>query len=146
MPSNLITGVIATTNAAIASQPFLEHIQNDININLIIAVIAICLSAFGTLVKVFGKETRSTQDQNKLDELYKKIEKVQVDLRTIENDASGKYTERTRIVGEIKEELAVLKTKTENQNKSIDDLRKDTREIVQRLDDLLRQLIDWVNQ
>ena len=89
---------------------------SSINTTVVISVLTICLAAMGTLVKVFGRK----EDPEKISKLKDIIHAVQM-------------------------EMATLVTKNDNIEKSMDELKKDYRYLTNKLDDLLKQLMDLLS-
>jgi len=102
----------------------------SINWTLVLSVFAICFTAMATLVGIFGKRVRKE------------------DIQRIENNNTNNNTKtdtlRTAITA-VEKEVAGLTQKTINNEKNIDEMKKDYREVVQRLDDLLKQLMEFLN-
>ena len=49
-------------------------------------------------------------------------------------------------VSQLKTDVAKLEVESKNTERSYADLKEDNREIVQRLDDLLKQMLTWLNE
>jgi len=97
---------------------------------LLIAIFAVCLTAMTTLIKIFGKKVT--------EEDIDRIEKESIELRE-------KHESLKNAIGDIQTEVATLKERSKNSEKTLDGIKQDNREIVQRLDDLLKQLIEFLN-
>jgi len=97
---------------------------------LLIAIFAVCLTAMGTLIKIFGKKV-TEEDIGRIERESKEIKEKHESLK----DA----------IGNMQTEVATLKERSRNNEKTLDGMKQDNREIVQRLDDLLKQLIEFLN-
>jgi len=97
---------------------------------LLIALFAVCLTAMATLIKIFGK--------NVTEEDIDRIEKENKEIR-------AKHESLKDAVGGVQTEVAILKERSKNGEKTLDGMKQDNREVVQRLDDLLKQLIEFLN-
>jgi len=107
-----------------------------INWTFIISIFTICLTTMATLIKIFSGHVKEEDLRNS-----KYIKGV--DQKTEENFIRiDKIKEE---VSDHKNKLSVLTTRTDAHQSSIESLKTDNRELVQRLDDLLRQLLEWVS-
>lgn len=107
----------------------------DINWTLIISVCAVCLTAMTAAISIF-KSKKSIDD----DEL--RASNLIIDLTSNVRDHSQKHDSLKEVVANLKTEIEKIKVEMLNTSKSLEELRKDNRELVQRLDELLRQLMD----
>jgi peptidoglycan hydrolase CwlO-like protein len=138
MISNVVSNVVAMASSTSGLSPA-QSILSTLNWNLLISVFAICLTALGTLIKIFG-ENRSDYEHT-----AKQMDKISNDLDTLHNKENDAQKEINKVVANMQTEIATLKVQVDNNTKNLDELKTDTKKVVARLDDLLQQLIDWMN-
>ena len=61
-------------------------------------------------------------------------------------DVKQKIEALKTTVGQIETEMAIFKEHTRNNEKSIDEMKQDNKDIIQKLDNLLKQLMDFLNE
>jgi len=114
------------------------------DLTIILSVIVFCLSAMGTIVKVFSKAAKPEElpgtspycQQHKKD-----VEKLQ----KFTEDQTDKNQELRGLAAKLEVEVAVLKRDCETKNKSLEEMKENNRSLAIRLDDMIRQLIDYAN-
>ena len=117
----------------------------SINWNLLIALSIMCVTAMGVLIKVFGKKLKPEEKAGNgfiCQQNIKDITRLESEIKS----NSKNHDELKEKVNQLKTQTATLKVQSENNTKSLDEMKQDTREIVQRLDDLLKQLVEWLNE
>jgi len=117
-------------------------IDNDffkINLTVVLSILAFCLTAMGTLVKIYGVKKEIPTD-----------EKPGKTTTCTENKQNGK--DNSAAILELKKEIQSLKTqmattiiKIENSGKTLDELKSDYRSLADKLDNLLKQLLDLLS-
>ncbi len=129
---------------------------NNPDYTVVISVLAVCLTAMGTLVAIFRKKIREDEkpgnslfciqqkeDLNKLEtftkENYKQIEKNK------EEDIK-KFEELKQLVNDTNKEVVILKTQAENTSTSLIEMKRDVKDVASKLDSLLKQLFDWMSE
>ncbi len=121
---------------------------SEINITAIITVLTICLSAMATLIKVFGPSSRISDEVLRDSEYLKSIAREAKDKADqIEKDSKEK-TEKFLLLKDSVHlqaiEIEKLKVETHNTSKGVDELKKDNSYLVQRLDNLLKQFMEYM--
>jgi predicted RNase H-like nuclease (RuvC/YqgF family) len=117
----------------------------EVNVTVILSVVAISLSALATLTKIYGK-----RDQ-KPDELPGKTpycEQHKADLMETKNttkEINIKQENLKQIANDLKNEIGILKNQSENMIKTVDEMKQGNKELALKLDDLLKQLLDWMS-
>jgi len=114
------------------------------NLTILLSVIVFCLTAMGTIIKTFGKKPKPEElpgtspycQQHKKD-----VEKLQ----KFTEDQSNKNQELRSLAGKLEVEVAVLKRDCETKNKSLEEMKENNRTLAIRLDEMIRQLIDYAN-
>lgn len=109
-----------------------------INWTTVIGIITISLASMGTLIKIFSS-TRAVKEEDLRESPI--IKEISQDAK----DAKKRQEDMKETANLLKTEVEKLKIESANNNKTLEELRKDYRELVSRLDDLLRQLLEWVN-
>ena len=110
---------------------------NSINWTVILSVITICLTAMATFIGIFKNRFIS-------DESLRAAPLIQGIIEEVKSESKSHETLR-QTINDLKVEIEKLKVESYNNTKSVEELRKDNRELVQRLDNLLKQLVDFVN-
>jgi len=125
--------------------PNIETTFVQINLTYVLSVIVFCLTTMATLIKIFARSQSSEEDLPGKNETCKRHE---IDIAKSEknhDDNSRKIEEANRIIGEMRVQVASLEKDNENINRNISDMKDTNKEIAVRLDDLLKQLIEWMN-
>lgn len=140
-------------------QVIIENAAYTINLTLLMSVVTLGLMAMGTLIKIFGPSeskpapTPVVEPKNEVKTSFEPGEHPNCkqhakDLERIEKsnlDGLKKEEEITKITNQIEKEIILLKKESETTAKTLDEMRNINKGIVQRLDDLLKQLSDYVN-
>jgi len=113
----------------------LQQASYNINWTLIISVSAVCLTAMTAAINIF-KSKKSINDDELRESNF--IEDLTSSVKT----NSQKHESIKEVVSNLRIEIEKIKVEMLNANKSLEELKKDNRELVQRLDELLRQLLD----
>jgi len=126
-----MTNAISILNAAAQASP-------DISWNLIISVFAVCLTAMTAAIAIFKSKKSINDDELRESNLIKDLS-----ICTKENTQKSDTIKET--IATLRIEIEKIKVEMVNNSKSVEELRKDNRELVQRLDELLRQLMDLLS-
>ena len=118
--------------------PLLQSIQsNPINWTMVISVCAVCITAMTAAINIFKSKKTINDDDLRESNIFK-------DLSTNVKSNSHKSENVKESISTLRTEIEKIKVEMLNTNKSLDELKKDNRELVQRLDELLRQLMDLI--
>lgn len=159
---SLLLAAIATNSPAIHAAA-----SSGINWTSILSAVVFCSTAMATLIKIFGtsKESDCSKESPVIKEIIeenKNLKKAQEDaakelkesqeeksqeLREAQEEAT-KEAYKTR--EELKEKVNTLiieieraKSECVNNTKSIEELKQDYRRLAGRLDELLKQILEW---
>lgn len=125
-------------------QVVLETPAYHFNVTVWLSVLTFCLTTMATIVKIFGRHTPEDQKPGKTPYCQKNCTSIKDNKKKIE--ALGEKNENLKnIANGLEKEVEVLKAETANTNKNLEDIRSSSREVANRLDDLLRQLLEWMN-
>ena len=116
----------------------------SINLTFLLAIIAICLTAFGVLIKVYGKKKNPEELPGTSPYCKRHEEKI----KEIEGTIKEGSTERNRlkdIIHENEKQITGLTRDSENQGSKINETKQENKELASKLDTLLKQLLDWMN-
>jgi len=113
----------------------LQQASYNINWTLIISVSAVCLTAMTAAINIFKSKKSINDDELRESNLIE-------DLTSSVKTNSQKHESIKEVVSNLRIEIEKIKVEMLNANKSLEELKKDNRELVQRLDELLRQLLD----
>jgi biopolymer transport protein ExbB/TolQ len=111
---------------------------SSLNITLLIGIITFCLTTMATLIKLFGPKSKIS-DQNLRESQY---------LQGIEGDVKAKEDKLSalkELISEQHTEVEKLKIESKNNTKSLEELKQDNRDLVQRLDHLLKQFMEYMD-
>jgi len=138
----------------------LPEIQANANLNLtvIISVTVFCVSTMATIINLFGakraermkekeeaKRQKDTSNTPGKSLVCQQHEKNVVRIEDLTKDNTKKIEDAQKIVNEMRTQVATLENDKENMHKTIDEMKDNNKEIARRLDDLLKQLMDWMN-
>ena len=113
-----------------------------VNWTVIITVITVCLTAMGTLIKIFS---RGDYDSSK--DLL--IQQKSQEIATLTNESKENKEKLEKVketTNQIQSEIKLLQQENAVQNKNIEEIKSNNRAIVNKLDDLLRQLMEWMSE
>lgn len=127
----------------------------QINLTVLLSVLSFCLAAMATLIKIFSKPRRPDEMPGTsphcvhMKEQIERIEtkqKEDVSRLDAENKNSIEREQKLKdIVADLEKEVLVLQKEAEAQNKSLEEIRQSNKALAERLDDLLKQLMDFAN-
>ncbi len=107
-----------------------------INWTIIIAILTTSMAAMGTLIKIFGNQ-KKIKDEDLRDSRYlSKMEK------NLEIGLSHHQTINEEI-RKLEHLYGQLVEKIKNNEKDIEEIKENNKDLIKRLDDLLRQLLEW---
>lgn len=124
-----------STNIAIATAA--AATAGGINFTFIIALVTVCLTAMATLVTLFRPKQKISDEILRVSPYLKKLE---MDIEEKEEKLDG----IRKILSEQHTEVEKLKVQTQNGCKSLEELKQDNRDLVQRLDQLLKQFMEYM--
>jgi len=137
---------------------FLEVPTYHINLTIVFAVISVCLTAMGTLVAIFRKKIIERKDdempgktpmclQKKLDisRIEKEAKEQSDKLEKFKDENNKKFEEVRQMGNDTSKEVGILKSESINAIKGIEDTKGELRDIATKLDDLLKQLLEWMS-
>lgn len=133
MKIHSITYLLNTFNPSLA----LFVIEN-VNWTVIISIVTICLAAMGTLTKIYGSDKKISDEKLRNSPYLQKVEKDLLDKEI-------KLSNLKDIVNTQNVEVEKLKIESKNSNKSLSEIKQDNRDLVQRLDDLLKQFMEYMD-
>ena len=114
------------------------------NLTFFLSILAICLTAMGTIVKIFSKRSRPEDLPGNNAVCHQHIKDInRVEAMGKENEL--KSQEIMKLVNQLEKETALLKKETESNNRTNEDLKQSNREIAKRLDELLAQLSEFIS-
>ena len=137
-------------------------ILSTLDITLVVSVLTVSVATMATLIRVFGVKKisdevlrkseyiKSIDDKSDMvsDEILRKSEYI----KSIDNKIDNRFNKSNEDITEIRNyvqkqqiEIEKMKISTENNEKNINEVKKDNKELVQRLDELLRQFLDYID-
>ena len=122
----------------------MQTMLGNINLTVVIAIATVCVSVVAIILNTFKKKKEPIELPG--ESIYCKQQKI--DMERIEKsveDSSARSEELRKITTGIEKEVALLKQGCDNINKSMEEMKQNNREVALRLDNLLRQLMEWMN-
>jgi septal ring factor EnvC (AmiA/AmiB activator) len=133
----------------------LETPVYHVNLTVLLTIVTICLTAFGTFVTIFRKKKNPEaqagtspyclQKQADLERIEKDAKENSEKLERVKEENNQKIDTLRQSVNDNSKEVGILKTQSDNITKGLDEMRQDVKEVASKLDDLLKQLLDWMN-
>lgn len=133
--TNIISAIAAAAGAAGTAAAATPPVPHDTNWTLILSVCAVSVAAMTAFIAVFSKRKIIDDDELRKSSLI-------VDLTADSKSNSLKHDSIKDLVSTLRTDIEKIKVEMISTNKSLDEVKKDNRELVQRLDDLLRQLME----
>lgn len=130
-----ITAIVAGTAAAAAAA--VVGAGFAINWTTVLAILTISLTTMGTLIKLFGPKNK-INDENLRESHY--LIQLESDMK----EKESRLSHLKELVNEQHTDLEKLKIEMEHGSKSLSELKQDNRDLVQRLDDLLKQFMEYM--
>jgi len=144
--TNTITNIVvgaATVQGAI-----------PINWTTVIGVITFCLTAMATLINIFSNKNKSVTDESLRSSPFMKeliesnkerFQRHDAEIEQLDRDVNSSINDIRDSINNLRVEIERLKVESTNGLRTLEDLRNDYRILVKRLDDILKQLVEWVN-
>jgi hypothetical protein len=114
-----------------------SSILDTLNVTVVLSVTSISLAAMATLIKVFAPN-KKINDESLRSSPY--IVGIESDIKSKEEKFNG----LKEIVTLQHIEVEKLKVETKNSSKGLEELKQDNRELVQRLDYILKQFMEYM--
>ena len=109
----------------------------SVNGTIISSVITISLAIAVAAIKIFGYKSK-INDENLRNSPY--LIAIEADIK----DKEQRLSAVKDLINAQNTEVEILKSKTINSEKTLEDLKQDNRDLVQRLDDLLKQFMEYM--
>ena len=129
---------------------------NSINYTILLSVLGVSVTAMGTLVAIFRKKIREDEKPGKSPfcimqkENFLKFETfTQENNKRIEKNTENdtvRFEELKQLINDTNKEVIVLKIQAENTSKNLDEMKTNVRDVATKLDNLLKQLFDWMSE
>ena len=124
----------------------------QINLTILLSVLGVAIAAMGTLVGIFrkkpkdeelpGKSQFCIQHKTEIERIEKETKESIKRLEGTDKENSKKHDDLKQLFNDLDKEIISLRNQSENNTKSLDEMKRAVREIATRLDDLLKQLMD----
>jgi len=135
MATNLIIAAAAGAAAAGAAAAGAA----GVNITIVLAVFTICVTTMTTIIKLFSPKHK-INEENLRNSPYLKLLEEHVE------EKEAKITVIKDMITKQNLELVELKSESKHGTKSLEDLRENNKDLVQRLDDLLKYFLDYIEK
>lgn len=130
------------TSAASTPHNFAGFTGLNVNLTVLLSIVSISLAAMGTLIAIYGKKKPALPGES---EACKQHKETIIRIESSSKEETMKIENLRNIVSELQRETAVLKNSSGNMEKNLDGIRVSVRDVAQRMEDLLQQLIEWMN-
>ena len=137
----ILLGNITLITLAAAGAAGATSINWTVVVSVVISIITVSLTGMATLVKIFGGK-RNLPDEPE----FFKVDQRTLDTQTKVTKCVSDIEELKKSVAENTSALNLLDHDHEGQGKMIDELKQDNKILTSKLDELLRQLIEWMNE
>jgi len=132
----------------------------SVNLTVIISVTVFCVSTMATIINLWGAKrserianakkdaAKSQQSNEDLPGQSVYCKQQGKDLGRVEDltrENKKNLEDAQKIVNQMVTQVATLENDNQNINKTMDEMKDNNKEIAKKLDDLLRQLMDWMN-
>ena len=132
-----------------ATTPITPAILQVIQLNwtVIISVISVSVAVMGTLIRIFGGKFESDKDPA----FIRQTDKINQVTRELERNEHGveenkkKYEVLKEIANFLEVEVKLIKSESDNQKTQMVEMKNETKKIWKRIDELLRQLMEVIN-
>ncbi len=107
------------------------------SITIIVSVISVSVAVMVALIKIFGPSKKisdeNLRESEYLKSMYISLKEKEDTLQKLKDLVYTHYTE-----------VEILKTKEVNISKTIDELKNDNKLLIRRLDDFLKQFMEYI--
>ena len=107
----------------------------QINLTILLSIITVCLAAMGVLTKIYGRKKEEEPGKHPSCSAH--------DERGKRNEASIK--ELRDKVDAMKDEVSRTSVKLDSDEKTIDELKQDSRKLADKMDLLLAQVLEFLD-
>ena len=117
----------------------------SINLTLLLSIISVSVACMIAFIKIFSKKFNPSDKPGKENEYCSQKLK---DLARIERDVENNSATNQKlkdIINEFKVTLAELQKDVQTSSKTIEEMKQDNRDLAQRLETLLSQLVTYVS-
>ena len=128
----------ATANAA-------SHTP-DINYTVLLTVASVLIAAFATFTKIYGREVKPTELPSESNVYCKQRGKDLDRVEATANSTQKQTTEIKEVIGEMKITIAKLESKMNSTSDTIGEMKMNNKELAQRLENLIGQLVDYMSE
>lgn len=113
-----------------------EFIQ--FNLTIFLSILAFCLTAMGTIVRIWGRKDPKNEDlPGNTPACTRHKEDVKVNKEAVSNLKDE--------IQELKTKMATMRVEIDTSNKTTDELKSDYKALSLKLDELLRQLLEMLS-
>ena len=126
----------------------------SVNMTVVLSVLGIALTAMTALVAIFRKRTREEdkpgrnpicqQQQTDMSRMERTTKEITSKLESSINENSKKNEELKQLFNDLGKEIVILQSQSKNTTKSLDEMKLNVKDVAAKLDDLLKQLMDWM--
>lgn len=131
------------------------NIFNSVNITLLLSVITVCITLMATLIRIFGPLSKVSDEILRKSQYLMSLENVSDDkLRDSKylNGLEDRIKDKEQTLGKLRDvvqnqhtELEKLKIETNNTNRTVVEIKEDNKKLVDRLDNLLTQIMEYMD-
>lgn len=149
--------MVATHAAQIAGQ-VLPEASRGFDLTYFSSVVAVCISIIMIFFRYSGDKSKADSEKalaitgdneavlRKIQVLDDGVKDIIKDHNTLERDTSKETQASKDAVAVLRADIQVLKTQVETNLKSIDELKRDNKEILKKVDDLIKTFFEYLNK
>ena len=126
----------------------------SVNMTVVLSILGVALTAMTALVAIFRKRTREEdkpgqnsickQQQTDMSRMERTTKEIISKLESSINENSKKNEELKQLFNDLGKEIVILQSQSKNTTKSLDEMKLNVKDVAAKLDDLLKQLMDWM--
>jgi len=117
----------------------------NVDLTQVIMVLGFCITVMITLIQIFKKRVRPEDLPGSSPHCKQEMENIRRGEESLK-ESNKKYEELKALVIEIEKELAIVKVNATNNVKNSEDAFTKIHELTDKLDDLLKRVMDWIIQ
>lgn len=114
----------------------------QLNITVLMSVVVFCLTAMGTIVKIFGRTTKPEELPGKNSECLQSKKDIDK-LQTQSEELRKKDQELKEIITKLNMEVEILKRNSSDSNNSIEKIKENNRILTGKLEEMIRELLEY---
>lgn len=116
----------------------------NINLTVLFSVISLSIAAVVAITRIYSRK-KNPQELPGESFYCKQSEKDVGEIKELAKENAKKSEDLNKITNEMGKEIALLKLGSDNFSKNMEEMKQNNKEVAHRLDTLLKQLMDYMN-